>query len=58
VSVAARVRQAMQRARAAQPGVDRETRLQAIRAASRDAFPTTQLDDMLADIAAGYGDLP
>lgn len=47
------VRGALRAARRAEPGTDRGRKLDAIRAASRQALPTADIDQMLAEIAAG-----
>ncbi|MGE0462022.1 MAG: antitoxin [Vicinamibacterales bacterium] len=47
------VRNALRAARRAEPGPDRGRKLEAIRAASRHAFPTADIDQMLAEIARG-----
>lgn len=47
------VRGALRAARRAEPGTDRSRKLDAIRAASRYTFPTADIEQMLAEIAAG-----
>ncbi len=47
------VRGALRAARRAEPGTGRGRKLDAIRAASRQALPTADIDQMLAEIAAG-----
>jgi hypothetical protein len=47
------VRSALRVARQAEPRPDRGRKLEAIHAASRHAFPTADIDRMLAEIAQG-----
>ncbi len=49
------VRQALRRARAGRPSVDRARKLAAVRVAARHSFPTADIDEMLAQIERGYG---
>ena len=49
------VRQTLRRALRARPAVSRERKLEAVRAAGRHAFPTADVDRMLAEIERGYG---
>lgn len=58
VSVAEWVRSALRSARRQESGADPEAKLKAIRGAANNAFPTADMDQMLAEIARGYGDLP
>lgn len=58
LSVAEWVRAALRTARRKESGADPEAKLKAIRAAADNAFPTADMDQMLAEIARGYGDLP
>lgn len=53
-TVAAWVREAIQKARASQPSRKTADKLRAIRAAARHEFPTADIDQMLAEIEAGY----
>jgi hypothetical protein len=48
------VRQSLRRARSAEAGGDTVKKLDAVRAAARHAFPTGELDELLADIERGY----
>ncbi len=48
-------RQTLRRARAEQPRGDRAAKLAAVRAASRHAFPTAEIETMLEEIERGYG---
>ena len=48
------VRQALRAARRQEPSGDLDRKLDAIRAASRHAFPTADMDQMLAEIERGY----
>ena len=54
VTVAEWVRQALRAARRQEPSGDLDRKLDAIRAASRHAFPTADMDQMLAEIERGY----
>jgi hypothetical protein len=58
VTVAAWVRDAIREARRGQPSGRAEDKLRAVRAAARHAFPTADIDQMLAEIERGYGDGP
>lgn len=51
------VRGVLRAARRADPGGGPTRRIEAIRAASRHAFPTAGIDQMLAEIARGRGAL-
>ncbi len=55
MSIAEWVRQALARARRGEPTGTTEKKLSAIRAAARFAYPTADIDQMLADIEMGYG---
>lgn len=58
-TVAAWVREAIQKARASQPSRKAEDKVRFVRAAVKHAYPTADIDQMLAEIEAGYrGDLP
>ena len=48
------VRRCLRDARRRQPGRDSGRKLQAIRAAAHHAFPTADIDRMLAEIESGY----
>lgn len=50
------VREALRVARRREPGPDRAAKLTAIRAGARHAFPTADIDVMLAEIAHGRGE--
>jgi hypothetical protein len=50
------VRSTLRDARRAEPAPDRGRKLDAIRTASRHAFPTTDIGEMLAEIARGRGE--
>ena len=52
-SVSEWVRSVLRTARRDEPGPDRGRKLAAIRAASRQAFPTADIDQMLNEIARG-----
>ena len=56
LSTAAWVRQALRAARRTEPGGDSRKKLAAVRAAARNAFPTADIGDMLAEIERGYTD--
>jgi hypothetical protein len=47
------VRTTLRAARRQEPGSDRGHKLEAIRAASRQAFPTADIEQMLSEIARG-----
>lgn len=49
------VRQALDRARHREPLGDAGKKLEVIRAAAKHDFPTGDIDQMLAEIEAGYG---
>lgn len=53
-TVAEWVRRALRAARRAEPRGDAERKLAAVRAASRQAFPTADIEQMLAEIERGY----
>ena len=55
VSVAEWVRQALRKARQAQPGIEARRKLEAIRTAIGYDFPTADIDQMLGEIESGYG---
>jgi hypothetical protein len=52
------VRQVLRRGLREEPSTSTERKLAAIRSASRHSFPTADVDEMLAEIERGYGDLP
>lgn len=52
------VRQSLRAARTAEPTFDATKKLQVVRAATAHAFPTSDIDKMLGEIAAGYDSLP
>lgn len=56
MTVAEWVRQALRAARARRPAADAGRKLEVIRGAARHAFPTADIDRMLADIEGGYLD--
>jgi len=58
LSVAEWVREALRAARREEPRSNPESKLKAIRAASRGAYPTADIDEMLSEISRGYGELP
>ena len=58
MSVAEWVRAALRAARREEPRTDPEAKLKAIRSAARNAFPTADMEQMLAEISRGYGELP
>ncbi len=55
-TVAAWVRDAIRNARQSQPSGRAGDKLRIVRAAARHAFPTADIDQMLAEIERGYGD--
>jgi hypothetical protein len=52
------VRRCLREARSRQPVRDADRKVQAIRAAARHAFPTADVDRMLAEIERGYRAAP
>lgn len=50
------VRETLREARRKVAGGDSERKLAAIRAADRLAYPTADIDDMVAEIDRGYGE--
>lgn len=54
LTVAEWVRQTLRAARAAGHGSDPQEKLAVIRAASRHAFPTGEIEELLAQIERGY----
>ena len=52
------VRQTLRSARLAEPTIDATKKLQVVRAAIGHTFPTTDIDQMLGEIASGYGAIP
>ena len=54
MTVAEWVRQALRMARRHEPEVDSAKKLATVRAAARHAFPTADMDAMLAEIERGY----
>lgn len=54
-TVAGWVREAIRRARSAEPTTPAGDKLRTIRAAVEHAFPTADIDTMLAEIERGYG---
>lgn len=55
LSIAAWVRQALAMARRREPLGETGKKLDAVRAASRHAYPTSDIERMLAEIETGYG---
>ena len=54
LTVAEWVRQSLRVARRAHPSGDPKAKLDVVRAAARHAFPAGEVDQMLAEIEAGY----
>ena len=54
VTVAEWVRQALRHARRDEPATDPRRKLAAVREGARHAFPTADIDQMLAEIERGY----
>ena len=52
------VRRTLREAREREPAGDLDTKLRAIRAAARHEFPTSDIDQMLAEIGRGREELP
>lgn len=48
------VRRALREARRDEPGGDMDSKLRAVRAATRHEFPTADIDEMLTEIERGY----
>jgi hypothetical protein len=55
LSIAAWVRQALATARRREPVGDAGKKVAAVRAAARHAYPSADIEQMLAEIEAGYG---
>ena len=55
LSIAAWVRQALASARRREPVGDVGRKLDSVRAAVRNSFPTADIDRLLAEIEVGYG---
>ena len=49
------VRRALREARRREPRGDLDSKLRAVRAATRHEFPTAEIDQLLAEIEQGYG---
>jgi len=49
------VRRALREARRREPRGDLDSKLRAVRTATRHEFPTAELDQLLAEIELGYG---
>ena len=58
MTIAEWVRQALAAARKYEPLGDAGKKLDMIRDAAREEFPTADIDSMLAEIEAGYGGKP
>lgn len=56
MSVSEWVRATLREARRERSGGDADRKLAAIRAADRHAYPTADIDDMVAEIERGYGE--
>lgn len=54
MSVSAWVRRTLDEARRQEPGGDLARKVAAVRAAARNQFPTSDVDQMLAEIERGY----
>jgi hypothetical protein len=54
MTVAEWVRQALRRARREEPVTDTKRKVAVVREAARGAYPTTDIDQMLAEIEHGY----
>ena len=52
------VRQALRASRRAAPTADAKKKLGAVRVAARHRFPTADIEEMLAQIERGYGEVP
>lgn len=58
MTVAEWVRGALRSARRGEPSRDADRKLAAVRAGARHAFPTADIERMLAEIERGYGSPP
>ncbi|HVK87864.1 MAG TPA: hypothetical protein VM513_27280 [Kofleriaceae bacterium] len=58
LSVAEWVRRALDAAKRQRAAGDPAKKLAAVRLAAKHSFPTADIDQMLNEIASGYGDLP
>jgi len=56
LSVGEWVRRSLREARAAAPVASAEAKLKAVRKGSEYSFPTSDIDQMLSEIARGYGE--
>lgn len=56
VTVSEWARTALRAARRADSGGDADRKLAAIRTANRHAYPTADIDQMLAEVERGYGE--
>jgi hypothetical protein len=56
MTVAEWVRRSLRLARRAEPSRDAARKLAVVRAASRHAFPTSDIRQMIGEIERGYGD--
>ncbi len=54
VPVSEWVRRALREARRREPRGDLDSKLRAVRAATRHKFPTADIDEMLAEVELGY----
>ena len=55
MSIAEWVRQALASARRSEPLIESGKKLACIRASARHAYPTAEIDQMLAEVESGYG---
>jgi hypothetical protein len=58
MTVAEWVRHALRAARRTQPLGDQQRKLESIRTAAQQQFPTADIDEMLADVERGYAAEP
>lgn len=58
MSIAEWVRQALELARRREPSSDAGKKLDAVRAAARNSFPSGDIDQILAEIESGYSGSP
>jgi len=58
LSVSEWVRRCLREARRTRPSRGADRKLKTVRTSARHAFPTADIDQMLAEIEAGYGQAP
>jgi len=58
LSVSEWVRRCLREARRIRPSRDADRKLKTVRMSARHAFPTADIEQMLSEIEAGYGEAP